>query len=154
MTSEPARGRRVERHHGALAVIILELLADPMFDATRVAALALDLDQYRRAARDQRQCGDQRRYCLIGTANPRLAQRGGAVVDDTPAQIGEPLELRIVKDNALSIAAQLHVEFDPVAASDGLLKGGEGVVLGCIAIVQPAMGERTIEQPTWWRHRL
>jgi len=31
-----------------LAVIILELLADPMFDATHVAALALDFDQYRR----------------------------------------------------------------------------------------------------------
>jgi hypothetical protein len=37
-----------------LAVIILELFADPMFDATHVAALALGLDQYRRAARDQR----------------------------------------------------------------------------------------------------
>jgi len=50
-----------------------------------------------------------------------------------------------VEDNGLSIAAHLHVEFDPVAASDGLLKGGEGV-LG----VQPAMGgERAIEQLTW-----
>jgi len=38
--------------------MILELLADPVFDATHVAALALDLNQYRRAARDQCQCGD------------------------------------------------------------------------------------------------
>ena len=58
MTSEPACGQRVERHDGALAVMILELLADPVFDATHVAALALDLNQYRRAARDQCQCGD------------------------------------------------------------------------------------------------
>jgi len=75
------------------------------------------------------------------------------VVDDTPVQIGEPLERRMVEDNGLSIAAQLNVEFDLLAASDGFLKGGEGV-LGCITIVQPTMGERTIEQLTRRRHRL
>src|SRR5215210_1491189 len=115
---------------------------------------ALDLDHERRRPGDATEKGRKRRDSLRRAADGAPGEVGGLALPHEPGRGGEPVEREVVEHDGLAVARVLHVAFDRESGRDRGLGGGERVLDRAGArVMQPAMGDRTCDEPVGCAHR-
>lgn len=141
MVGEPATDLRIEGHDRDRAAIALEGGGDGPAERGDIPIRGLGLDEEGRAAADQPEDFRERGNSLVCGAERDPAELPGGMGREPACFRREPVELVIVEDHGLAVAARLDVQLNAEAAVDRGREGGPAV-LEPTAAVQPPVGER------------
>src|SRR5262249_7805798 len=117
-------------------------------DAPVAVEAAFKLADDRRPAGDRVEKRREGRWRLARSLDANVRDFGGAEGGKRTRRVGQAIKCFIVENNCFAVGAQLNVAFDCEAAADRRLRGAERVFDHPVrAVVQAAMGDRTLDKP-------